>query len=96
MPDERSPLLQNGREHDGEINYSAVNEAEQADSVAIHRSTDAEQQQPVVASHKSVIILVRFCNFRDFHSNTAFGQVIPMAIGTFLSAMDQTITVACV
>ena len=66
MADERSPLLQNGRENDGEIGYTAVNDPEQADSVAIHGSTDAEQQQTVVAAQSSVITLVRFGNFRDF------------------------------
>jgi hypothetical protein len=76
MADERSPLLQNGREHDGEIDYSAVNEPEQVDSVEIHGSTDAEQQQTVVAPQNSVITLVRLGDFRDyvFYSNTAFGQ----------------------
>ena len=74
MADERSPLLQNGREHDGEINYSAVNEPEQADSVIIHGSTDTEQHQTAVAPQKSVIILVRFGNFHDFYSKTAFGH----------------------
>lgn len=74
MADERSPLLQNGQEHDNEIGYSAVNEPEQADSVAIHGSTDAEQQT-VVAPQNSVLTLVRFGNFCDyaFYSNTAFG-----------------------
>jgi hypothetical protein len=64
MADERSPLLQNGREND---DYSTVNEPEQTDSVAIHESTDAEQQleQTVVAPQNSVITLVRFGNFRD-------------------------------
>ena len=49
MPDERSPLLQNRQEQDGEINYLAGNEPEQA---AIHASgsTDAEQQQTAVYS----------------------------------------------
>ena len=77
MADERSPLLQNGREHDGEIEYSAINEPEQADSVAIHGSTDAEaaeQQQTVVAPQSSVITLVRLGNFLDyvFYSNNCF------------------------
>ena len=71
MADEHSPLLQNGREHhDGEIDYSAVNEPEQADSVAIHGSTDAEQQQqtvPVVAPQSSVVTLVRFGHWTKFH-----------------------------
>ena len=60
MADERSPLLQNGREHDGEIDYSAVNEPEPA---AIHDGStdaDAEQQQTAVAPQHSVITLVRF------------------------------------
>ena len=101
MADERSPLLQNGQVHDNEIDYSAVNEPEQVDSVAIHGSTDsdAEQQQTVIAPQNSIVALVRFGCLRDyvFYSNTAFGQqVIPMAIGIFLSAMDQTIIVACV
>ena len=61
MPDERSTLLQNGREHDGEINYSAVNEPDPS-----HRSIDDEQQQTVVAPENSVTTLVRFGNFRDF------------------------------
>ena len=78
MTDERSPLLKNRRERDGEIDYSAVNEPEQIDSVAIHGSSDAEQQhrQTVVAPQNSVITLVRLGNFRDylFYSNTAFGQ----------------------
>ena len=76
MADECSPLLQSGQEHDGEINYWALNEPAQADSVAIRGSTDAasEQQQTVVAPQKSVIILVRLGNFHDFCPNTAFGQ----------------------
>ena len=75
MEEERSPL-QNGREHDSEINYSAVNEPEQADLVAIHGFTDAERQQTAVAHQNSVTILVRFGSFCDyvFYSNTAFGQ----------------------
>ena len=78
MADERSPLLQNGREHDGEIEYSAINEPEQADSVAIHGSTDAEaaeQQQTAVAPQNSVITLVRLGQFRHYlfcSTNTAF------------------------
>ena len=75
MTDERSPLLQNGREND---DYSAANEPEQADSVTIHESTDAEQQleQTAVAPQNSVITLVRFSNFRDyiFYFNTDKGD----------------------
>ena len=68
MADERSPLLQNGRVHDDEIDYSAVNDPEHADSVANHGSTDAEQQveETVVARHNSVIILMRLGNFHDY------------------------------
>ena len=64
MADERSPLLQDGRQHDSGIDYSAVNDpvSEQADSVSIHASeaTHAEQQETVVAPQNSVITLVRF------------------------------------
>jgi hypothetical protein len=69
MTDERSPLLQNRREND---DYSAVNEPEQVNSVAIHESTDAEQQleQTVVAPQNSVVTLVRFSNFRDSEFNS--------------------------
>ena len=68
MADERSPLLQNGRVHDDEIDYSAVNDPEHADSVANHGSTgtDAEQQETVVARQNSVITLVRLGNFHDY------------------------------
>lgn len=74
--EERSPLLQNGREHDSEINYSAVNEPEQADSVAIHGFTDDERQQTAIAHQNSVTTLVRFSSFYHyvFYSNIAFGQ----------------------
>ena len=76
MADERSPLLQNGRDHDGEIDYSAVNAPEQIDSVAIHGSSDAEQQQTAVAPQNSVVTLVGLGNFRDylFYSDTAYGK----------------------
>ena len=67
MADECSPLLQNGRVHDGgEIDYSVVNEPEQADSVANHGSTDTEQQETVIARQYSVITLVRLGNFRCY------------------------------
>ena len=75
MADERSPLLQSGRVHDGDIDYSAVNEAEQSDSIANQGSTDDEQQQMVVAPQHSVITLVRLGKFRHylFCFNAAFG-----------------------
>jgi hypothetical protein len=91
MADERSPLLQSRRVDD----YSAVNEPELSDSVG---STDDEQQQTMVVQN-SVRTLVRSGNFYPylFYSNTVIWiKVIPMAIGIFLSAMDQTIIVACV
>ena len=75
MADERSPLLQSGRVHEGAIDYSAVNEAEQTDSIANQGSTDEEQQEMVVAPQHSVITLVRLAKFLHyfFYSNTAFG-----------------------
>jgi uncharacterized membrane protein len=89
MADERSPLL----EHGSEIDYSAVNEPEQADSDSV---ADAEEQQTVVAPQNSVIALVRLGNFRIFILTLLlWTKVIPMAIGIFLCAMDQTIIVAC-
>ena len=89
MPDERSPLLQNGRNSD----YLAGRE--QTDSAA---TSDAEQQTAtVVAPHNSVITLVIFPFFLfRFILNETNKKVVPMAIGIFLSAMDQTIIVACV
>ena len=77
MANERSSLLQNGRVYDGDIDYSAINEPEQTDSVANNSgSIDTEQQQIVVAPLNSVITLVRLGNFRhySFYFNTAFGQ----------------------
>ena len=75
MADERSPLLQSGRVQDGGLDYSAVNEAEQTDSIANQGSTDDEQQQMVVAPQNSVITLVTLGKFRHylFCSNPAFG-----------------------
>ena len=75
MADERSPLLQSGRVHEGAIDYSAVNEAEQTDSIANQGSTDEEQQEIVVAPQHSVITLVRLGKFLHyfFYSNTASG-----------------------
>ena len=98
MADERSPLLQNRRVDDCEIDYSAVNEVDHADSVANQGSTDAEQQQTEVAPQNSVITLVRLDDFHDylFVLTLLLTKVIPMAIGIFLSATDQTIIVACV
>ena len=68
MADERSPLLQNGRVHDGDTDYSAVNEPEQINSIANNESiqVDAEQQQIVVAPQNSVITLVGLGNFRHY------------------------------
>jgi hypothetical protein len=74
MADERSPLLQSGRVHDGEIDYSAVNEPEEVVLIANQGSTDAEQQQTVVAPQNSVITLVRLGYFLHylFHSKHCF------------------------
>ena len=79
MPDERSPLLQNGQELDGELNYLAVNEPEHWQA-AIHASgsmdSDAEQQTVAAQQNFSVLTLVRLNNFLDYvlYSNIAFGQ----------------------
>ena len=71
MADERSPLLQNGREHD---DYSAVNGPEQADSVAIQGSTDAEQQQTVEAPQYSIITLVRIVRLFSYFFILTFDE----------------------
>ena len=78
MPDERSPLLQNGLEQDDEIDYLAVNEPEQH-PIHASGSTDTEQQQTVAPPQNfSVLTLVRLSDFRDYvlnsRSNTSFSQ----------------------
>ena len=69
MADERSPLLEDGREHSGRTDYlAAENEPEPADSTVIgdtNGSTNAEQQA-IVVSQNSLMALVRLATFAYF------------------------------
>lgn len=70
MADERSPLLQNGRDRGGPTDYlAAVNESESVDPAAtsdINGSTDAEQQT-IVAPQNSLVALVRLAILVDMY-----------------------------
>ena len=69
MADERSPLLQNGRDRGGPTDYlAAVNESESVDPAAtsdINGSTDAEQQ--TIVAKNSLVALVRLAILVDMY-----------------------------
>jgi len=83
MPDERSPLLSNRPQNE----YTA---SEPPSDLAI-------EQQAQDPPQKSLLVFVgaKFLNLFLRLTLLLLRQVIPMAIGIFLAAMDQTIIVSC-
>lgn len=83
MPDERSPLLPNGPQNE----YTAP---EPPGDSAIEQ----QAQDPPQKSHL-VFVGAKFLNLFLGLTFLLLRQVIPMAVGIFLTAMDQTIIVSC-
>ena len=83
MPDERSPLLPNEPQN----GYTTP---EPPDDSAIEQ----QAQDPPQKSHL-VFVGAKFLNLFLCRTFLLLRQIIPMAIGIFLTAMDQTIIVSC-
>jgi len=85
MPDERSPLLTNGSQNE----YTSPTLEPPGDS-----AIEQQAQDPPQKSHL-VFVGAKFLNLFLFQTFLLLLQVIPMAVGIFLTAMDQTIIVSC-